>query len=372
MSNRAPQTRAGAHSLAEILSQPSCWGTCLKALQGDPIVEKIRKSFGGAEEWLFVGCGSSYYIAQAAAASWVALTGGRARAVPASELLFYPEIALAGSKAVVPVLISRSGRTSETVQAAEFLERAKDIRTLAVTCAADQPLERSATHTLRLLQADEKSTVMTRSFTSMLLGLQYLAARVADDDAFVNSLCHLPGAAEQPLNQVHALIRDFVTQRQFADYVCLGQGPFFGIACESTLKLTEMSVSYAQCFHALEFRHGPKSIVSPETLIIFLLSESNYAAEREVLEEVKGLGGTTMAIANRADDRTRKAADLVIEFGFDVPELGRLAPYTFAGQLLGLYTGLKKGLDPDQPRNLSRVVILDENESPEKPEHAAL
>jgi hypothetical protein len=40
--------------------------------------------------------------------------------------------------------------------------------------------------------------------------------------------------------------------------------------------------------------------------------------------------------------------------------------------LTGLYTGLKKGLDPDNPRNLSRVVILDEKSSPKKPEHASL
>jgi len=51
----------------------------------------------------------------------------------------------------------------------------------------------------------------------------------------------------------------------------------------------------------------------------------------------------------------------LIELGFDLPELVRLAPYVFAGQFAGLYTGLKKGLDPDIPRNLSRVVILDED-----------
>jgi len=52
---------------------------------------------------------------------------------------------------------------------------------------------------------------------------------------------------------------------------------------------------------------------------------------------------------------------LLIEFGFELPELARMAaPYVFAGQLIGLFTGLKKGLDPDNPRNLSRVVILNE------------
>ena len=124
------------------------------------------------------------------------------------------------------------------------------------------------------------------------------------------------------------------------------------------LKVKEMSCSYAQVFHTLEFRHGPKSIVSPETLVTFLLSETGYEAEREVLEEVKGLGGITVAITNHADSKARRAADFVVELNLDIPEYARLAAYIFSGQLLGLMTGLKKGLDPDRPRNLSRAVIL--------------
>jgi glucosamine--fructose-6-phosphate aminotransferase (isomerizing) len=150
----------------------------------------------------------------------------------------------------------------------------------------------------------------------------------------------------------------------------LGQGPYFGLACETALKITEMSVSYAQSFHTLEFRHGPKSIVAPETLVIFLMSERGYDAEREVLREIKRLGGTTLAVTNRAEDRVRAASDLLVEFAFDLPELARLAPHAFAGQFAGLYTGLKKGLDPDNPRNLSRVVILDPEESSEPSETA--
>jgi glucosamine--fructose-6-phosphate aminotransferase (isomerizing) len=92
-----------------------------------------------------------------------------------------------------------------------------------------------------------------------------------------------------------------------------------------------------------------------------LLSEKGYDAECEVLQEMKSLGATTVTIANRADERAQESSDLLIELGLDLPELARLAPYVFAGQIAGLYTGLKKGLDPDNPRNLSRVVILDED-----------
>ena len=125
------------------------------------------------------------------------------------------------------------------------------------------------------------------------------------------------------------------------------------------LKVKEMSCSYAQCFHTLEFRHGPKAIVSPETLITFIISESGFAAEVQVLEEIKKLGGTTLAISNSCDSTIRRAADYSVELSLDVPETARAAASVIPGQLLGFYTGIKKGLNPDEPRNLSRVVMLE-------------
>lgn len=361
-----PSTAAGApgaDSLAEILSQPQFWGRCFEGLEREGSLTHIRQPFRSASQWLFIGCGSSYYVALAAAAAWSRITGIRARAIPASELLLFPDLVLADSEDLAAVVISRSGSTSEAVQAARLLEREKNIRVLAVTGTPDQPLEQIATATLPLLPCDEKSTVMTRSFTTMLLGLQYLAACQADDSSLRQSLGRLSSLTQPAMDSLHPRVRDFVGARQFADYVCLGQGPFFGLACETALKITEMSVSYAQSFHTLEFRHGPKSIVGPETLIIFLLSEQGYDAECDVLQEIKGLGATTLAVANRADKRARDASDLLVEFDLDLPEVARLAPYAFAGQLTGLYTGLRRGLDPDHPRNLSRVVVLDEEKA---------
>jgi glucosamine--fructose-6-phosphate aminotransferase (isomerizing) len=192
----------------------------------------------------------------------------------------------------------------------------------------------------------------------MLLGLQHLAASLAHAVEFVQHLNALPAAAEDVLQNLPARVHEFVNQSHFSDYVFLGQGPYYGLACESALKVTEMSCSYAQSFHTLEFRHGPKSIVGAETLITFLISESSYDDEVSVLEEIKELGGTTLAIANRIDARARAAADFVVELGCSSSQYSCLASFVIPGQLLGLYTALHKGLDPDNPRNLSRVVVL--------------
>lgn len=359
-----PQSSAlGAYSLAEILSQPRCWADCLKRLESAEIIRDICRRVGNASEWIFIGCGSSYYIALAAAASWTAITGTRARALPASELLLFPDLAFGGTKEFVPVLISRSGQTSEVLRAAQFLNE-KEVPSLAISCATQQKLETMATLSIVLPEADEQSTVMTRSFTSMLLSLQYLAATLAGKNGFLQNIRALPAVAEKLLQDLPIRVHEFIRHNSFSDYVCLGQGPFYGLACESVLKVMEMSRTYAQSFHTMEFRHGPKSIVSGATLITFLLSDANQDAEVEVLEEIKDLGGKTLVVANHMSRRARAAADLFVDLDCSLPQPACLAPFVIAGQLVGYYTALEKGLDPDRPTNLTRVVLLaDENGS---------
>lgn len=351
-------TEHGQHTLSEILSQPQCWGTCLDKLAASPeLLAAARLARPGAE-WIFVGCGTSYYLALAAASAFNFL-GLTARAVPASELLMYPELTLRTGRQYVPVVISRSGQTSEAIRAAQMLEKDHNLRTIAITCAHDQPLERACSVPLKLLDADEQSMVMTRSFTSMLLGLQYLASAVSGDDKFRRALTELPEQVAPLLTDLPQRLRLFVEARNFSACVFLAQGPLFGIASECMLKVTESSSTYAQVFHSLEFRHGPKSIAGPDTLIAFLMSESSYDAELEVLEEMKALGAATLVIANRVDGRARRAADFAIELGLQVPEYARPAAFAIWGQLYGVYYGLKKGLNPDSPKNLTRVVVLD-------------
>lgn len=347
----------GHRSYEEIMSEPKVWAASLQELEEHGRYEQVLKPLGKSEEWVFVGCGSSYYVAQAAAWSWTAITGQRAKAVPASELLFYPDQVLGDAKCQ-PVLISRSGHTTEMLMAADYLEGERNIRTLAISCATGQDLEKRATSTLLLPAADEKSTVMTRSFTSMLIGLQGLAGWVSGKQDFLQALKQMPAEAQKALEALQPRVKEFAHSNEFADYVFMGQGPFFGIASEGQLKVTEMSCSYAQVFHTLEFRHGPKSIVSPQTLLTFFLAESTGKSEQEVLTEMKELGGTTLVITNRANEEVQRAADFLIELELDVPEVARLAAHILAPQLLGLYLGLKRGFDPDEPRNLSRVVVL--------------
>jgi glucosamine--fructose-6-phosphate aminotransferase (isomerizing) len=350
---------AGQQTLQEILSQPATWRETRRHFEQNAELDKVYQLFSPKEPWLFVACGSSYYLSSTIAAQWSRLLQVPCTAVPASELLFAPVETMKRTGARQAVLVSRSGKTTEVLRAAEWLKTRESIRTLGVTCIEDSAIETSCTHTLKLPWADEKSMVMTRSFTSILLLFERLGARFAGDAWLAAKLDGLPDKTARWLDGNTDKIRAFAATQQSADYVFLGQGAHYWLAQEAALKLTEMSSSYAQAYHTLEFRHGPKSIASRDTLITLLLSEAAQEEESLLIGELKKLGAATMVVVNLATPELRRESDLLIELGMDEPEYARMALTSIPAQLLGLEVGQRKGLNPDVPKNLTRAVVLD-------------
>ena len=75
--------------------------------------------------------------------------------------------------------------------------------------------------------------------------------------------------------------------------------------------------------------------------------------------EMKDLGGAVFAVSNHANADVKSKADLLVELNIPANQLALLAPSVVPAQLLGFFTGVSKGLNPDAPKNLTRVVLLD-------------
>jgi len=360
----APRTRAGRpgeHTLQEILSQPRIWSETETQLREARLLEKFSDLFSPRSPWLFVGCGSSYYLSRLIAALWTKHFYIPATSVPASELLFAPEETLRRLGAEQVVLMSRSGETTEVLRVAELLQKHHTVQTLGVTCNPQSPLEGLCTHSFKLTWADEKSTVMTRSFTTILLAFQRLGLQFVGDNQFSGALDQLPQRGQEWLDKHAEKIQEFAARKKFADYVFLGQGVHYWLAQEAGLKVTEMSSSYAQVYHSLEFRHGPRSIAGANTLITFVISESAAEEETLLVRELKELGAAICVIVNRATPELKKYSDLLIELSLDGPEFARYAVTAIPAHLMGTAIGLRKGLNPDAPKNLTRAVVLGSN-----------
>src|SRR6516165_3864168 len=162
---------AQLHTWNEILSQAEVWKSVLKILRQSAPADRIINGSPDQREWLFIGCGTSFYLAEAAALSWTLLTGLPARAIPASEILLFPRLLTTASNQMQAVVISRSGRTSEAVRAARVLGEKLQIATLGITCARNSDVLLFLFCFLLRVPLHPMSTLFPYSRSSMAAGV---------------------------------------------------------------------------------------------------------------------------------------------------------------------------------------------------------
>ncbi|GLY50654.1 sugar isomerase [Lentzea sp. NBRC 102530] len=291
------------HTTEEIASQPACWRRAI-ALAADPDTVASLPSPG--ERVAVIGCGTSWFMAQAYARLREDAGLGETDAFAASEFPF-------GRAYDRVVALTRSGTTTEVIDVVRRLT----VPTTAIVGTPGTPVTSLADHVVALEFADERSVVQTRFATTALVLLRaHLGERL--DRAVLD--------AEQAL--ADPLGADLVERNQFT---FLGGAPWTtGLAAEAALKMREASLSWAESYPAAEYRHGPIAITDEGSLVW------SFGTPPTGLEvDVAATGGRWIA---RARD---PLAELV------------------AVHRLAVEVALLRGLDPDAPRNLTRSVILD-------------
>jgi glucosamine--fructose-6-phosphate aminotransferase (isomerizing) len=337
----------------EITYQGQAWQKLIASIT--PRADAIREFFQGAEEVLFSGCGSGLNASLCAAPTFQALTSISSRAAAAAEVYQFPESVLVANRKTVGVLLSRSGQTTEVVNALDTLH-ARAIRVLGVTCTPSSPLGTGSDLAMLLLPVAEQAVATTRSLTGMILTAQLLAAVVAEDDDYLKQLLALPEACQTRMEGFRQLGRQIAGHEGVTRYAFVGSAPFFGLAHESQLKIKEMVLLPVDAYPVLDFRHGPQANVDSSMLVTAFLSDGAYEEEVRFLQDMKKLGGTIWAVCERADEPLKAAADYVLELNSGLSEWARAPLYLPAVQYLAYYRALSRDLNPDQPRNLSYWV----------------
>ncbi|MFJ8518584.1 SIS domain-containing protein [Lysinibacillus xylanilyticus] len=318
------------------------------------IVQSLTFNEDAVDIVLFTGCGTSFYLAIAAARYYQSATGEVAVAVPASELFLHTDTHILSSKKYNIIGISRSGTTSEIIMALEHLNGSENIRTMAVTCNGDTPMAEVANEVIALNDISEKSVVMTQSFSNMLYALQLYAAKISQRVELMNQLEKIPALVKTALGngeQLKQVTEDLAKKR----FIFLGSGAYNGLAKEATLKLKEMTQTECESYSNLEFRHGPISIVDEATVVILFTQKETKDFDQALIKDIQKLGGFVGVIGIASADLE---ADLIIRLSEEIDDLNRLVEVVPYFQLLAYQRAIFKGYDPDKPRNLTQVVSL--------------
>lgn len=290
------------HVSAEIARQPESWARAATLAASSPDSFPAR-----GERVAVIGCGTSWFIAQSYATLRESAGHGVTDAFAASEHLL-------GSRDYdVIIVISRSGTTTEVLDV--IATAPSTARLLAITSDGDTPIARTRAECLVLAFAGEQSVVQTLFATSALALLR----------ASLGENLESPIAAARELVD-RPLAASWLAAEQFT---FLGRAWTIGIATEAGLKMREAAQQWTESYPAMEYRHGPISIAAPHRVVwSFGVDASGLAAD------VAATG------AEFVEHRVDAMADLILV------------------QRLAVELAIARGFDADNPRNLSRAVIL--------------
>jgi glucosamine--fructose-6-phosphate aminotransferase (isomerizing) len=332
------------HTYNEIKSQPQAWAETLDMLarRKDEWLSFFKE--GNFDSVILTGCGSMYYMPLAAAVIWQELTKLPTRALPGSETWLNPGLIPAAARPLL-IAVSRSGTTTETIRAT----RAFGGKTVTVSCYPEAELPTIGSFNLLVTAGQETSVAQTRAFSTLYLATLTLAVFASGRDDLWQELQSLPALAEKLINRYEPLAEELGKDLALDRFYFLGSGLRYGLACEVNLKMKEMTLTHSEPFHILEYRHGPKAMVTPSALVVGLLSDAQREQEEAVLKDMRLLGGRTLSIAESGAD---------VELDSGLSEIARSLLYLPIPQLIAFQRSVAKGLNPDQPENLTAVVEL--------------
>ena len=333
----------------EIQSQPLVWQAALDELKGwkPSLVDFYRQ--GRYDSVLFTGCGSTYYLSLAAGASYTQLTERLGRALPASELWLSPDSSLPASGRFLLVAVSRSGETSETINACQGFTESGRGDLITLTCYPQSKLASLGNLNMTFPASGEESFAQTRSFSTLYLATLYISALWGERLDLLAQMERLPDTASKLIANYTDLIRQFGGQSTLERYYFLGSGPRYGLAAELSLKMKEMSLSQSEPFHFMEFRHGPMSMVNEQTLLVGLVSTRNMPREMAVLQEMQARGAKILSLGE---------AGVTTPFDSGIDEAIRGPLYLPLGQILAFSNARSKGLNPDRLSGVQAVIRL--------------
>lgn len=338
----------GKFTEQEILTQTEAWEGAITEV--DSRVNEISKiNPRSYKQVIFTGCGSTYYLSLSAAALFQGLTGIITKAVPAGEMYMYPDNVYSGNDNLL-FTISRSASTSETVMAAKQFKQANGGKVISVSNYDDQPLSELSDLPLCVLEGREKSVAQTRSFSSMFVVMTALSMVTSGKMDSFHEMHRLPEIGFDLIKSYQPFAIDTGRMLDFDRIYFLGSGCRYGLACEANLKMKEMALTHTEPFHFLEFRHGPKSMVNDHTMIFGLLSEQQRKYEEKVLFEMQDINAKVISLAEMDAD---------IAFNSNLKEEIRNILYLPVLQMTAYYRSIAKGLDPDNPNNLTSVIYLE-------------
>lgn len=353
------------YTYTEILNQADTWlevYNLYEKRKND--IENFLKKVGKDCKVIFTGAGTSEYVGNIALDYLKTHGEFEFESVATTDLVSAPYLHFEKNQKTLLVSFARSGNSPESLAAVKLGKQiVDDFYNLPITCAKEGKLAQA-------LKDDENSYVflepeitndkgfaMTNSFSSMLLAtLLIFDTKTKNKKEIVDKISKLGKEIYNNLEEIENLVNF-----DFNRVVYLGSGPLGKLTKEARLKILELTAGEVATIweSSMGFRHGPKSFVDENTLVISFVSSNPYTRlyDLDILDEIANdkIAKKIIGISNSKLDR-----DYELIFEEDGLDDVYLCPaYIIIGQIIALVTSLRVGNTPDNPsrtHTVNRVV----------------
>ena len=359
----------------EIYQQPQVWQTAFEnyKAQSDEIVAFLN-GIGKKHDYIKViltGAGTSAYVGETLLPYFRKIYDERKwnfNAIATTDIVANPLAYLHKEVTTILVSFARSGNSPESVAAVDLAkDLVEELYQITITCAAEGKLAQQAhgdERNLLLLQpapSNDAGFAMTSSFTSMML----TALLVFDKTDLVTKeekISALIALSQEMLDSAAAIQK--MVSLDYNRVIYLGAGPFFGLAHEAQLKILELTAGQVATMYEspIGFRHGPKSLVNEETVVVVFSSTDTYTKLYD-LDLVREVAGDEIArkviLLTDQKENLENVEQVILSSQYLVDDVYRVFPYIVYGQLFALLTALKVKNRPDTPSptgTVNRVV----------------
>jgi len=349
--------------IKEILEEPTVIKKTIAKEQ-----ENIRKVAGEIKAKKYeivyvIGSGTSYHAGLAGQYAFSSLTNLIASTMPASE--FQRWIPSAISRRTLLIAISQSGESKDIIDATKVaLKRKMDV--LAITNTPESTLANLASYVIFPRSGREVAVPATKTYVTQLMTIFMLALELAkfkepqvNVESLRNKLYDVPRIIEKIFASLREDIR--ITAERYKDknlMFILGSGPNYATALEAALKLKETCMVFAEGFAAREFLHGPIRLVDERTLMILISTSDEVSGYASLSKSFKGFGANVISILERAKNSMILAefSDSIFYIPPGLPKVFSPIVFVVPIQLFTYYMSVFKGLNPDKPEKLVKVV----------------
>jgi len=373
------------YTASEIAQQPSTW---LKTLNQIKLMKDELKAFVDLTvkqadfDIVLTGAGTSEFVGNSIYSYLNTKLNHKVKSYGTTDIVETPENYLSKTKPTLLVSYGRSGNSPESMAAINVANKVcQNIKHLIITCnpngamSVDGKKDPNAFVIDLTPETHDKSFAMTSSYSNMYLA-SMLALTLDEFAENEKAFTKIAEVAQKYIDSGYQVIEPIMKDFDYKRLVYLGANCFKGMAQESALKTLELTAGKVVALFdtPMGFRHGPKSVINPETLTVVYLSDDEYQRKYEfdIINEMskERNGNKIMAISSYDDEKIKSLVDYF--YSFDLADrynnifLG--LAYICVAQTIGMFKSLALGNTPDNPcstgtvnRVVKGVIIYDYN-----------